>query len=239
MASILQNIKKLDRYGWKVLFSPILAPIILGAIIFYFAGTDKLPRVWDYLISTFVILGACTVWLLKENPKLLNERGNWAKHGDKTKIDTVIFFLFGIFSYYLMAALAGYEYAQTGALSAWADFEVLAIIVYALGTAGTYWAMVENKFFEVRVRMQKEKKQYVCKSGPYAFVRHPGYAFVIPSLLAMPVIIGSLWGLYAEIIAIFFMLVRTVREDKMLFENLNGYKKYSKKVKWRLIPGIW
>jgi protein-S-isoprenylcysteine O-methyltransferase Ste14 len=110
------------------------------------------------------------------------------------------------------------------------------VAAYAL----VFWAMVENRFFSSVVRIQSERGQHVVESGPYAFVRHPGYSAGILILAASGVALGS-WIAAAFLVAVSvpFLLYRVIREDRVLQEQLPGYRDYAQRVRWRLVPGIW
>ena len=99
--------------------------------------------------------------------------------------------------------------------------------------------MINNKFFERTVRIQEERGQTVCTTGPYAYIRHPGYVGFSILFIGTAFILGSRWAFIPVGITIFLLIIRTILEDKTLKNELEGYKEYSEKVKYRLIPGIW
>jgi protein-S-isoprenylcysteine O-methyltransferase Ste14 len=101
------------------------------------------------------------------------------------------------------------------------------------------WAMVVNPFFEPTVRIQDDREHRVVSSGPYAFVRHPGYLSGILWITSIPLILGSLYGLLPVGFYSVLMIIRTYLEDRTLKEELDGYREYSAKVRYRLFPGIW
>jgi protein-S-isoprenylcysteine O-methyltransferase Ste14 len=80
----------------------------------------------------------------------------------------------------------------------------------------------------------------VVTSGPYAFVRHPGYSAGILIVLASGIALGS-WLAAAFLIAVVlpFLLYRVIHEDRVLQSRLDGYAGYAHRVRWRLVPGIW
>ncbi len=118
-------------------------------------------------------------------------------------------------------------------------FLVGGVIIFIVGWVFVVWAMVENEFFETTVRIQKEKNHRVVFTGPYAIVRHPGYTGMILFYGCTPFIIGSLYGLIPVLLLAVAFVFRTYFEDRMLYEELPGYKEYTKKVKYRLVPFIW
>jgi protein-S-isoprenylcysteine O-methyltransferase Ste14 len=99
--------------------------------------------------------------------------------------------------------------------------------------------MWTNNFFSRVVRIQTDRGHYVVQDGPYRFVRHPGYLAGCFSLLSMPLALGSLWGLIPATLAVLLIIIRTYLEDATLQNELTGYHQYAKKVKYRLLPGIW
>ena len=127
----------------------------------------------------------------------------------------------------------------------WSDSVPLWLQAFALFTivaayALVFWAMVENRFFSSVVRIQSERGQHVVESGPYAFLRHPGYSAGILILAASGVALGS-WiaAAFLVVVSVPFLLYRVIHEDRVLQEQLPGYRDYAQRVRWRLVPGIW
>ena len=117
--------------------------------------------------------------------------------------------------------------------------QLTALIVVASGMAFAIWAFVANQFFSAVVRIQKDRGHAVVTSGPYRFVRHPGYAGGALSYVAAPVMLGTLWALIPAAPLIAALVVRTALEDRTLRDELAGYAEYTQKVCYRLVPGIW
>jgi protein-S-isoprenylcysteine O-methyltransferase Ste14 len=112
-------------------------------------------------------------------------------------------------------------------------------IVMCLGYGLFSWGMAENQFFSSMVRIQGERGHAVCSTGPYRFVRHPGYIGVIVYSLAAPLLLGSAWAYIPAVLTAGVVVVRTVLEDGTLRKELEGYSEYAQKVRYRLIPGVW
>jgi protein-S-isoprenylcysteine O-methyltransferase Ste14 len=100
-------------------------------------------------------------------------------------------------------------------------------------------ATASNAFFSQIFRIQKERGHTVATGGPYRFVRHPGYVGTILFEIATPIMLGSWWALIPGGLSALLYLVRTALEDKALLDELDGYKEYAQKVRYRLLPGIW
>ena len=89
------------------------------------------------------------------------------------------------------------------------------------------------------MRIQHDRGHHVIDTGPYRFVRHPGYAGSIVFMIGMAVALGSRVALVTTITIAFVLVVRTALEDRTLQAELDGYAQYSRKVRFRLIPGLW
>ena len=107
----------------------------------------------------------------------------------------------------------------------------LGFILIGLGYAFAAWALAENRFFSSVVRIQVDRGHVVCDTGPYGFVRHPGYA---GNLLALPGIVlalSSMWALIPAAVALIIAVIRTALEDRTLQEELPGYRDYAQRVR--------
>jgi len=120
----------------------------------------------------------------------------------------------------------------------WA-YHVGGLLLVVLGYALFLWAMVSNAFFAEGVRIQKERGHTVATGGPYRCVRHPGYAGSILAQVSAPVLLGSPWALILGLASAAFFGVRTYLEDKTLRKELPGYEEYARRVRYRLLPGVW
>jgi protein-S-isoprenylcysteine O-methyltransferase Ste14 len=102
-----------------------------------------------------------------------------------------------------------------------------------------FGAMRANRFFSPVVRIQTDRGHHVIDTGPYAHVRHPGYAGMIPSMPFSALALGS-WAAFAISLVYVGMIVRRVLfEDAFLHEHLAGYREYAQRVRYRLLPGVW
>jgi protein-S-isoprenylcysteine O-methyltransferase Ste14 len=97
----------------------------------------------------------------------------------------------------------------------------------------------ENSFAAPVVRVQAEREQRVIDTGPYALVRHPMYTAAIPYLAGVPLLLGSWYGLLVVAAMIAGVALRAVSEENLLERKLPGYADYMKRVRYRLIPGLW
>src|SRR5262249_25800331 len=116
---------------------------------------------------------------------------------------------------------------------------VLGYVLLTCGFVGATWATAVNRHFEPTVRIQTDRDHAVVDQGPYAIVRHPGYAFSLPLMMGMALAMGSLWALIPAGFAVLLLIVRTRLEDATLQAEMPGYREYANRVRYRLIPGLW
>ncbi len=229
---------RLNRSGWIYLFKSLLSPFIIGLIFFWAAGTTDVPRGWLFLGMSAIHIWASAIILAIYNPVVCNERQDWMKKKDTKKWDPYIVITYGLLQFYIQTYLMGLDVAN-GWSYLGMEFVVPGIAIFIASIVLIVWAMTENRFFEVTVRIQKDRDQKVISSGPYRHVRHPGYVAVILWAFAGPLIVGSLIGLIPGLLVTAIMIFRTHLEDKTLQKELKGYKEYAKKVRYRLLPGVW
>jgi protein-S-isoprenylcysteine O-methyltransferase Ste14 len=99
--------------------------------------------------------------------------------------------------------------------------------------------MRENTYLSRVVEVQKEKGHKVITTGPYKYVRHPMYVAVILLYFSIPLALSSLIALIPSSLLAIIIIIRTHLEDRTLHKELLGYEEYGKKVKYKLLPGVW
>jgi protein-S-isoprenylcysteine O-methyltransferase Ste14 len=113
------------------------------------------------------------------------------------------------------------------------------LALFLPGTLLFSWSMGVNPFFEKTVRIQTERGHRVIDTGPYRFVRHPGYSGFLGWILSAPLLLGSWWAFLPSVLSIAALVVRTALEDRTLREELPGYTDYAARIRYRLIPKVW
>jgi protein-S-isoprenylcysteine O-methyltransferase Ste14 len=194
---------------------------------------------WIYSLM-FVVAGiGGRIWVERRHPGLMAERQNVEKLQSAKVWDKVLAPLMAVSLVYPMVIVAGldHRWGWSPEFPLW--LIVLGFILIALGYSFAAWAMAENRYFSSVVRIQADRGHVVCDSGPYRIVRHPGYAGNIPPLLGIVLALGSLWTLIPAAVALIIAVTRTALEDQTLQEELPGYRDYVRRVRYRLLPGIY
>lgn len=218
-------LKRLIQVIMQIVLFAVLLFVSVGRLVWYWA--------WIYL-GTYIVIITINAFILPND--LIEERGK-SKENVK-KWDRVIM-TFNIFPALGLLVVAGldYRFGWAPKLNSW--IQVVALVLMVLGNVFFTWAMLSNHFFSTAVRIQFDRSHQVATGGPYNYMRHPGYVGFIVINLATPLILGSLWALIPGAIMAVLFIIRTALEDSTLQKELEGYKEYAQKVKYRLIPGIW
>ncbi len=212
----------------------LLAERFIGAALFFIAaGAFDLRS--GIFFSVYVLAALVSAAIIyRKNPGTLKERGK--VNTDSPKWDKILLLIFWIFAFFLVYFAAG----KTVPLGKEIDFDFIAgMILYLLSAVITVKAMLENTFLESTARLQPERNQTVIKNGPYSVVRHPTYSAILLWCAAVLGIFPSEEVLILSSAIAAVIIIRTKLEDDMLKKGLSGYKEYSEKVKYRLIPFIW
>jgi protein-S-isoprenylcysteine O-methyltransferase Ste14 len=210
--------------------------LMLPVMLFLSAGRVDWVMGWVMVGIIAVWVGATALVVIPRNPELLAERVG-PKQGAKTW-DTVILGMYGVttIAVWIVAGL-DVRFGWTTGISLPLQIAAMAIVVS--GYALVVWATASNAFFSQVVRIQTERGHTVATGGPYRFVRHPAYVGIILFELATPVMLGSGWALIPGGLSALLFIVRTALEDKTLQAELDGYKDYATRVRYRLLPGVW
>ena len=173
--------------------------------------------------------------LIKANPELIKHRQK--RHPDTKKFDKVILAIYSPMTI-LIPVVAGLDVRFNGPNIA-ISWSIAAAVLALLAFGPVVWAMAINPHFETTVRIQKERDHRVISHGPYRFIRHPGYFSMLIYIFLSPLILEARWAFIPAGIAMITILVRTILEDRILIRELPGYKEYTLRVRFRLVPGLW
>ncbi|MBZ5673554.1 MAG: isoprenylcysteine carboxylmethyltransferase family protein [Acidobacteriia bacterium] len=213
----------------------VFSVAITSVCLFGSAGRLDWPNAWVLLGLNFTASIATTA-LLWRHTELLAERSNVkaGKSWDKAIIGVTV--LLGPVATWITAGLDT-RYHWSDRMPTWAF--VAGVTIAVLAAALIAWAMCSNRFFSSVVRIQKDRGHVVVASGPYRFVRHPGYTGMSAFTLATPLILNSRWALAPAVATAAVTVLRTVLEDRTLHNELDGYADYARRVKYKLVPAIW
>jgi protein-S-isoprenylcysteine O-methyltransferase Ste14 len=223
----------LAQAAMRRLLQVLFTYLLLAAILLLFSGDLKWTWAWLYLGVGLLVLTANLLMLPAELIAERGQPGENVKRWDKVLATTVTLPMLAI------PIVARLDRRFNWSPQLLPAAHLIGLSFFALGQGLFSWAMASNKYFSTAVRIQTEREHTVASGGPYRYVRHPGYVGHSTSFLGMSLALGSLWALIPAGLMACLLVVRTWLEDRTLQEELPGYKEYSERVRYRLLPGVW
>jgi len=220
-------------------FRLVVVYLLIPSILLICGGDLGWWQAWLYSLLIVAAGIGGRMWAEQRHPGMLAERQDIETFQNAKAWDKVLAPLMAVSVGYPLVLIAGldHRYHWSSEFPMWLN--VIGFILISLGYAFASWALAENRFFYSVVRIQTNRGHVVCDSGPYRFVRHPGYAGNIPPLFGIVLALGSVWTLIPAVVASIITVIRTVLEDQTLAEELPGYRDYARRVRYRLLPGIY
>lgn len=228
-----------ERFPARGWFTIAVAYLVVPLILLV-AGRDvDWWQAWAFSLLVHVAGIGGRAWAEHRHPGLQADRMRFGRGQEVKPWDRVLAPLMGFSILYppVIVGALDHRYGWTTPFPAWAN--VVGLLLCTLGYGFAVWALVENRFFTSVVRIQTERGHEVCDSGPYRFVRHPGYAGNLLGLVGIPLALDSAWVFVAAGVALGISVLRTALEDRTLMEELPGYREYARNVRYRLLPGLW
>lgn len=226
----------------------VVTPGVVLIMLFFVVVVPFLPlllsgrwdwwEAWVYFVISVLGFAVSRILARRRSPDILTERAKFLQHDDAKPWDKVLSPLVGLGGGLipLAAALdAAFKWEPLFGIT----IKIISLIALLAGYALASYALIENRFFSGMVRIQTDRGHQVVTGGPYRWVRHPGYAGGLLSYLSTPFLLDSLWAILPVVFLTVVLVIRTRLEDQTLQNELEGYREYTQRVKYRLIPGIW
>jgi protein-S-isoprenylcysteine O-methyltransferase Ste14 len=210
-----------------------VAYFVLAVVaLFASAGTIAIATYWVYLTIFGAVFVVSFLWL---DPDLARER---MRPGGKRPPLGLQLVSVVLIAHWIIAGLDRGRFHWSDNVPLWLQW--LSLVVLAASYALCLWAMHVNRFFSSVVRIQNDRGQVVITTGPYAYIRHPGYLAGTLVMLASGLALDSwLATAFLAVCTLPFLFRRAVTEDRVLRSELPGYQDYAARVRWRLVPGLW
>jgi protein-S-isoprenylcysteine O-methyltransferase Ste14 len=226
----------------------IVSPLVLIQTLLFVVLIPFLPLLisrrwnwwaaWAYAAVSVFGFTVSRILAVRRHPDILAERARFMQHENAKAWDRLLVSVLAMASTSILV-VAGldtlFDWSHVSSLPTKAVSLAIILAGYALGS----YALIENRFFSGMVRIQFDRGHRVVSSGPYGWIRHPGYAGGLVTYLGTPLLLDSLWALIPAVLSAIVILIRTHLEDTTLQIELPGYSDYARQVRFRLLPGIW
>ena len=203
------------------------------AAMFFAAGTLRWASGWLYAGISAVGFGGHRLFVMIKSPEVIRRRSEIGPGTRGWDIVWLVVFWPLMASIPVVAGIATVRLAQRP-MPTWTA--IPGVAVFAAGMALSAAAMVASRFFEGTARIQADQR--VVSSGPYGIVRHPGYSALVLWALSGPMLLRSAVAFVPALAAAAWVVVRTMLEDRMLRDELPGYRDHARLVPWRLVPRV-
>jgi protein-S-isoprenylcysteine O-methyltransferase Ste14 len=210
----------------------IVGVVVALGLLFGTAGRVDLPIRWTYFV---ILFGFALIARRRIDPDLAKERIKPGPGGTDRNLRFLI--LPFILAHFVVAGIDVGRFHWSDSVPVGARVVALVILAGSLLFSG--WAVSVNRFYSSVVRIQSERGHHLITTGPYRWIRHPGYLGATGAIWAGAISLGSWWSLAPMVPVMALILRRTIIEDRFLHENLAGYRDYASRVRYRLVPWIW
>lgn len=224
---------------WKVVVRFVIVATVMPLLLFVTAGRFDWWQAWVYAILSIGVSFVSRYIIFLKNPELIAERAHFTESEGIKDWDKRIVVWIAIVGPLTFMIIAGLDKRFGWSAEVMLPVQLGALVIFLAGYALATWALAVNKFFSSVVRIQTERRHTVVTSGPYRFVRHPGYSGGMAAWLVSPLLLGALWSFIPVALVIILTIVRTALEDRTLQAELPGYKEYAQHTRYRLLPGVW
>lgn len=205
---------------------------VFGSLLFVPAGTFNYWQAWVFLAVIVIASWISSIYFLRTNRAALQRR----KLATETRMAQKIVAagIAALWAAMVVVSVLDHRFGWSAVPTA---ISLIGDVLVAAGIGLVVLVIVQNSHAAVTVRV--EEGQQLVSTGLYGLVRHPMYTSNIFLLVGTPLALGSYWGLLFVVPGLLVFAVRIRDEEKLLQEELAGYREYMQRVRYRLVPGIW
>ena len=219
----------------KLLVFGLVELVVLGLMLFFPAGTFKYWQAWVFLAVVVLSTWIRSIYLLRTNPVALQRRMRGGPTAETRMAQKVI--IAGLYlSLAAMVVVSALDH-RFGWSPVPTAICLIGDVLVAVGLEVMALVIIQNSYAAATV--QVEAGQTVVSTGLYGLVRHPMYTGNVIMMVGIPLALGSYWGLVFVVPGLIVLASRIRDEEKLLQKDLDGYREYTQKVRYRLVPCMW
>jgi protein-S-isoprenylcysteine O-methyltransferase Ste14 len=219
----------------KMLIFGLVELVVFGLMLFLPAGTFNYWQAWVFLAVVAVAAWAPSIYVLRTNPEAIQGRMRGGPTAETRMAQKVVIAgLYLSLAAMVVVSVLDHRFGWSAVPTA---ICLLGDVVVAVGLGVVALVIIQNSYAAATVQVQAGQK--VVSTGLYGLVRHPMYTGNVIMLIGIPLALGSYWGLVFVLPGLIVLASRIRDEEKLLREELTGYREYTQKVRYRLAPGMW
>jgi len=224
------------------IWQPIFSLVFLTAfplLILWLAGDWRWIEGWIFVAIFWIFSLVTSVRMYFKDPALFKERFSSPVQKKQKAWDKIVIFLV-IIGYFAWMVISPLDAKRFG----WSPpFPFFIKAIGTILTVGGFWLFYEtfkeNTFAAPVVKLQEERKQHVISTGVYGVVRHPLYLAASLYIIGGALLMGSIYGGLCGLAFVVVLGLRSLGEEQMLRNELEGYDEYMRRVRWRLLPYVF
>jgi protein-S-isoprenylcysteine O-methyltransferase Ste14 len=219
----------------RAMVSSVFGLAVLALLLFLPAGTLNYWQAWVFIATVLVATIFPSIYIARTNPAALQRRMKGGPRAETRPVQKIV--ITGAFvGLFAMVLVSVFDHRMGwSSVPPWVSLLGDALVAAGLGVA--MLVVVQNGYAAATVTV--ETGQQVVSRGVYKFVRHPMYVGNLIMMSGMPLALGSYWGLFLVIPGVLVLVFRILDEEKMLTQQLFGYREYTQRVRYRLMPYVW
>lgn len=223
------------KIALQALASALFGLLFFGAALFLPAGTFAYWQGWVFIAVFMACSLGASVYLGVRHPAALRRRMKAGPTAETRPVQRIII------SATMVLVAAVLVVSALDWRFGWSTVPLWVVVVgdvlVAAGLLVAQWVVVQNNYAGASITV--EEGQPLVSTGLYGVVRHPMYSATTVMMAGTPLALGSLWGLPVTLLALPVLIARILDEEKVLTQELAGYRDYTTQVRYRLIPGVW
>ena len=219
----------------KMLVLGLVELVAFGLMLFLPAGTFNYWQAWVFLVVFGLSAWIPAIYLLRTNPVALQRRMRGGPTAESRMVQKVV--MGGLYlSLAAMVVVSALDH-RFGWSPVPTAICLVGDVLVAVGLGVVMLVVIQNSYAAATVRVEAGQK--LVSTGLYGLVRHPMYTGNVIMMVGIPLALGSYWGLVFVVPGLIVLALRIRDEEKLLQEELDGFREYTQKVRYRLVPHMW
>jgi protein-S-isoprenylcysteine O-methyltransferase Ste14 len=219
----------------KMLALALVEIVVFGLVLFLLAGTFDYWQAWVFLVVFALSTWIPSIYLLRRDPEAHERRKKAGPVAEGRRVQKLL--IAGWYSSLAAMVLVSALDHRFGWSAVPTAMSVVGDVLVVIGLGVTSLVVVQNSFAASTVQVEADQK--LVSTGLYGMVRHPMYTGNVITIVGFPLALGSYWGLVPVIPGVIMLILRIRDEEKLLIDQLAGYREYAQKARYRLVPLMW